>query len=92
MSQLLATMLSTGGGVAVVGVVLLLKVLLGDRRADRRIEGYIHSLEVQIRDQGDRIRVLEAWKEAASNTITSAGLPLPTVIAVPTPHTATDRS
>lgn len=92
MDQLLTTILTNGGAATVIGLVLLLKVMVGDRRSDRRLEAYVRSLEGQIHTQDDRIRVLEAWKESASNTLTGAGLPLPTVVTVPTPYPPTDRS
>lgn len=94
MSQLLS-LLQTDGATAAVALsllVLLVKVTMGDRRADRRIEAYVNSLEAQIRTQDDRIRVLEAWKESASNTLTGAGLPLPTVVSIPSPHQPSERS
>jgi len=75
-SQLLSSLLAAGAPSA-VALVLLVKIMTGDRRTDRRLELYTKSLE-------DRIVLLEAFKTAATSTLVAAGLPLPTVVAVPT--------
>jgi hypothetical protein len=84
MDQLLSTVLSNGGAATAVALVLLLKVMVGDRRTDRRLSQYTSSLE-------NRLVVLEAWREAATSALVSAGIPLPTVVTIPTPHHPAER-
>ncbi len=81
MSQLLSTLLAAGAPSA-VALVLLVKIMTGDRRTDRRLELYTQSLE-------QRIVLLEAFKTAATSALVAAGLPLPTVVAVPTDRRST---
>lgn len=88
MSQLLSSLLAAGAPSA-VALVLLVKIMTGDRRTDRRLELYTHSLEDRVLLLEGRIGMLEAFKTAATSALLAAGLPLPTVVAVPT---APDRS
>ena len=85
MDQLLSTMLSNAGAATAVALVLLLKIMVGDRRTDRRLSQYTTSLE-------QRLIVLEAWREAATSALVSAGIPLPTVVTIPAPHHPLERT
>jgi hypothetical protein len=84
MDQLLSTLLANGGAATAVALVLLLKVMVGDRRTDRRLSQYTESLE-------HRLVVLEAWREAATSALVGAGIPLPTVVTIPAPHHPAER-
>lgn len=85
MDQLLSGLLSQGGAATAIALVLLLKVLIGDRRTDRRMSEYTRSLE-------RRLELVEAWKQAAISAMVSAGIPLPTIVTVPTATAPTDWS
>lgn len=83
MDQLLSTLLAAGAPSA-VALVLLVRIMIGDRRTDRRLDAYSRSLEA-------RIVQLEAWKDAATSALVAAGVPVPTVISVPSPHLSPER-
>ncbi|MBN9327982.1 MAG: hypothetical protein BGO38_06975 [Cellulomonas sp. 73-145] len=85
MDQLLSGLLSQGGAATAIALVLLIKVLVGDRRTDRRMSDYTRSLE-------RRLELLEAWKQDATSAMVSAGVPLPRLVSVPAPSARTDWS